>query len=166
MLEKNNPNEDAPAKTVEEQLAETKAELEKLKGKDISFSKLKSDTEAEKAALAAEKEELAKKVTKLEGDLTSLTAAQRTDWKSSMLGGLDEAKRKEVEAEYAVLNMPEGSREEINTRMAKAMKLAGIERRGDLSSIAFASGSDTKPATKSFMDTDKGKELYKSVFGK
>jgi multidrug resistance efflux pump len=135
-------NEPVDYKAKAEQL---QAELDKEKAKEKNFSKVKETADEEIKRIAKEKEELAGKITEIEGKLNATTQQQRNDWIdsaiSSAVGG-DKAKVDAVKAELAVLNMPDGTREEAVAKALKAVKLAGYELKGDVSSISFGSGKE------------------------
>jgi hypothetical protein len=73
--------------------------------------------------------------------------------------GDDEEKIKAIKAEYDILNMPDSNRDEIVLRAKKAMKLAGFEPGGDLSSLSFGGSRESIKTEKSFHETDKGKAI-------
>lgn len=146
---------------------ELEAEITKLKSKDTSFSKFKKMTEEEQAKSIEEKEAMSKKISELESSIKANSEAQRKEVRDTLVStftGGDEDKAKEIMAEYNLLNMPDGTRSEIQARLAKAAKLAGYEIKGDLSSIQFGSGNEPAKTEKRFTDTEKGKAFFNSMF--
>lgn len=124
-------------KTTEEQLAEAKAELEKLRGKDLNFSKFKEQSEVKEKTLVEQME-------KLKSQVEKDNQTKREDWRDTALSAVvrDEETKKLVLDEYALLNMPTETRDDVITRLNKAMKLAGVQLQGDVTATPFGSGRE------------------------
>lgn len=150
----------AKADGLEADLTKANVELEKLKGKDISFKKLKDMTEGEKKKYDEEKEQLSTQVKTLQEQIESNERRQVEEWFTSaahVVTNGDEDKIKEIKVEYDLLNMPSSTRIEVMARMNKAMTLAGIEVGGDLNAISFGSGREPQRQERRFTDSDRGK---------
>lgn len=118
--------------------------------KEKNFNALKTKFEADLAKEREEKEEMKKKLDDMDATIKTASATQKSDWKESAVAsvvGNDAEKSKAVLAEYDILNMPDGTRAEVNARMLKALKLAGYELKGDVTSIPFGNGKDSEAKT-------------------
>jgi hypothetical protein len=156
----NTSNDDIEA--LKKQLQDKEAELEKLRNKDISFNKVKKMTEEEKQKHDNEKKTLQEQMDSIKEELDSEKKSRISeiyDITVRSIVGDDEEKLKAIREEYNILNMPDGNREEIVQRTKKAMKLAGFEPSGDLSTLSFGGSRESIKTEKKFHQTDRGKAV-------
>lgn len=146
---------------------ELEAEIKKLKDKETNFGKLKEMTEAEKKKHNEEKQTLQQQVDALKEQVAASEKQKVEELRDAtihaVVGG-DEDKVKAIKAEYDLLNMPATTREEIVARTKKAVRLAGFELEGDTSNLSFGSGREPERKEKKFSDTDKGKQVFNTMF--
>lgn len=166
-MEENKNNEEDVVESVNDlkfKLDEATKELEKFKNKDINFSKVKEQTEKEKAKYEEEKKTLQQQIDELKTSVSERDAKMIVEWKGTAirsLVGSDAENIKAIEAEYELLNMPIGNRDEVHARVLKAVKLAGYEVSGDTASISVGSSREPERKPKSYSETEKGKETAK-----
>jgi len=110
-------------------LDEALAEIESLKAKN---SELSNNLTNQRKAHEAEKEQLATKAAELEktiADRDAAAAAELTKYTEDRIKAIakgDEQIAEKIKSEYGILNMPEGSREEIDARALKAYQSATL----------------------------------------
>lgn len=131
--------------------------------------KLSEMSEEQKSKLTAEEMRLKK----IEEDLdnrgkeieTRTRLEIRRDEALRRFTGGDKSIQEKIDAELAVLNMPETTAEEIEAKVAKAAKIVGLS--GDRPSLSIGRGEGPTHQTteKRHTDTSKGKEDYKEMFG-
>lgn len=156
--ENQEPDYKAKSAELEAKLTETAAELEKLKGKGANFAELRKMTDEEISKRDAKIAELESSLKDTSDKMEAITSEQKSNWKGDILSvavGSDASKLKEVESEYALLNMPEGTREEVKAKTLKALKLAGYELKGDVTAISFGSGKNAEEKKDKLSDNTK-----------
>ncbi len=144
------------------ELKEKEEELAKVTSKEVNFSNLKNQTEEEKKRHDDEKDSLNGQIEELKKQNEDMMRSQMDDWYFSSLASVtngDEEKAEKIKAEYDILNLPTSTRSEVQARMDKAVKLAGITMAGSINTISHGSGRQPAPADQRFSDTERGKTL-------
>lgn len=157
---------EADALKVEKEKLES--EYKKLKGKDMNFRRLEQMTQEERDALTDKETELQKRQEALEDQQQSHIKALHDDWRSAAIEKAsrgDAEKAKAIQAALDDLKGEETDRASIESRVAKAAKLARKDDPTDRvgSVFSFNGYSPEKPKEKSFADTDEGTELARRM---
>lgn len=135
-----------------------------------SLRKLADMTEDERNSMTAEqleirrvKEELEEREKTLE---SRITLKVRRENAISRLTGGDSEKQKKLESELAILNMPETTPEEVEAKISKAARIAGLGESGVVISGGNGVGpTNPPPKNTKFTDTERGKSTYERAFG-
>lgn len=144
----------------EEELKTKSEELEKIKDKETNFGKLRKIKKQEEETLQEQIAGLTGQVLKLTEQLDGRDTKMVDDWKDTAItaiSGDDLERKKAIQAEYDLLNMPTGSRDEVVARVKKAITLAGFEIKGDLASLAIGGSQEPEKKEKTYSETEKGK---------
>ena len=149
-------------------------ELKKLKGKDMNFRRLESMTQDERDALTEKELELQKRSEALEDRQRNFEESNKNDWRNSAIERAsrgDKEKAKAIIAALADVAGEDTDRTSIESRIAKAAKLAredvSIDHVGN--AFSFGGAPHEKQAAKTFDQTDAGADLAKRLgmnFGK
>jgi chromosome segregation ATPase len=132
--------------------------------------KLAEMTEEEKSKLTAEETRLRKVEEDLEARGKEIETRTRLEIRREeslrRYTGGDAEVQKKIDAELSVLNMPETTPEEIEAKVSKAARLAGLTGSGTPSlSIGGGEGPTHTEVKKKFPETEQGKQTYKQMFG-
>lgn len=158
-IEQNEEERDPQVVAAEEEAARAKAELEEIKSKQREDTKNQNMAELRRAKEEAEDkakqaEESAEQARKEAAD--KLAERDRKDMLKTLVGEDEEIQGRVLE-EYNVLNMPDGTPEEMKARLEKAVKLASPEvqvPKMGFDAISSSGGAATPSTEKEELDPE------------
>uniref|UniRef100_A0A6M3IP54 Uncharacterized protein n=1 Tax=viral metagenome TaxID=1070528 RepID=A0A6M3IP54_9ZZZZ len=109
-------------------LEQTRLKLEKLENKDFNFKRLRDMSKDEKDKLTATEMELKQKAEQLEENQYKFTEQLQNSYKNeamAVLVGNDKDLQKKVLYNYNKLNSPDGTKEEVFSKMRDAYNMLG-----------------------------------------
>jgi len=115
------------------ELENTQAKLKKLENKDFNFKKLRDMTKEEKDKLTTTEMELKQKAEQLEENQQKFTEQLQSSYKNeamAVLVGNDKDMQKKVLYNYNKLNSPDGTKEEVFSKMRDAYNMLGASNIG------------------------------------
>lgn len=150
----------AENETAEQKTARLEKELEVLKKQDTNAGNLRKKNEEDTKKHNKEKVSLQDQITELKTQVEDGVKSTVTEWRESVVDRFVQKDKDKVKVkeEYNILNMPETTKEEVNARSVKALKLAGFDIEGDTSAMIAPSGGSHEGDATTKTEKQKGRE--------
>lgn len=162
---------DAAKREAEEAREHLKKKTDEFVQAKQGFKKFEEYTEEEKAKMTAREQEYMQRLEKQEETVRQERETAKEAFFSAAAKG-DEKVLAKMKEKYALVQMPEGTTEEIRTRINAVLPWAyadlGIVERATPIENTIISGGDvprSKDSGKRFADTAEGKDKAKAIFG-